>query len=439
MEELKISIQDYNELVNHDEKKIIFFPNNNDILEEPTTTLQMVMDNNNNTANGNNFQNELFVDDLVSDPDTVERLLIEMGKNEPNKKAVFLVIGPSGHGKSKTLNTLFGMKYFKTSADNSSTTIKPVIVPHPCNHNLRFIDTPGMFDVRGRAIDEQNVQDVINFCSSQNPENTPNCIIMVMKFSSPFDGVMMKAVDLVHHCKLLWGCTVVVVFTFSTNQQIQMPDDIFEDFREYVSSGDNRRLARWKASRDYHEKIASQLFDTDLVFFIDNDEFLEDYVLPDGTHFLTKFIQEGILPINISIVGSAMRRFSNIEEVKLEAERGMSNYLKKVLVGSLGSGAMAMVCGVASAGLPISQAVHAPMLLQIGLAPTETIGSSVIFGSTMATCGIALVGGTLLYGSKKVYDSMMINSHQQYDEKHQNGGEDLMGKLLFHEIEKRTM
>jgi energy-coupling factor transporter ATP-binding protein EcfA2 len=373
-----------------------------------------------------------FIDDITSDPDTVESLLSQMSEKDPEQGAVFLVIGPTGHGKSTTLNTLFGMKYFKTSVDNSSTTIRPVMVPHPYNHNIRFIDTPGLFDIRGIDQDHQNINNVIDFCS-QTPYNQPNCIILVLKFSSPFDGVMMEALDLVNRCCSLWETKVIIVFTFSTNQQIQMPDEILHDFYDYIEEGDNRLLARWKASRDYHERLAKKIFATDSVFFIDNDDFLDKKKLPDGTPFLHKFIQEGILPINVPLIGLTMCNYSKVTEVRKEAQIGMSKYLRNLMLGSIGTSSVVMSLGTTSIGMPISQA--APLLLKIGLAPSTTLTIGIVIGGSMATCGAIIVGGVVLFCSKNIWDKWVINNNNNNVEK--KSSTNVKTHLLKNELEKR--
>lgn len=57
-----------------------------------------------------------------------------------------LVIGCSQHGKSTTLNTIFGDECFPSGDTGQSTTKNVSIKQHPKYSHLTFVDTPGFFD-----------------------------------------------------------------------------------------------------------------------------------------------------------------------------------------------------------------------------------------------------------------------------------------------------
>ena len=113
----------------------------------------------------------------------------------PTNRAMILLLGESGSGKSSTINHLFGNTYAKTSDSESCTrettewfiesNVDEFLIK---NLKLSIVDTPGFMDTNGFEQDSMNMACIKNFFetypSSQNNAIFPNFILLVVNAGS---------------------------------------------------------------------------------------------------------------------------------------------------------------------------------------------------------------------------------------------------------------
>lgn len=202
------------------------------------------------------------------------------------KKCRIMVIGLSQHGKSTTLNTIFGEECFPAGMNGESTTVTVKERQHPRDDSLVFIDTPGLSDTT------RNDREILNGIMKHAKGKPLDAILVCRRFTHPntHDYAILK--DLTQKVSKQWKKTpIIMVYTRSQDKPDAGIVQNLADVKKYAAPpySYKKRGQKFAAFRNF--RIAQAKKDGyHACFFFENQGADEDWQLPDGSSCLDPFV-----------------------------------------------------------------------------------------------------------------------------------------------------
>jgi len=303
----------------------------------------------------------------------------------PPEKAYIMVIGATGHGKSSTLNNLFGAECFETTKDSKSTTTEITKKPHPQNDKLVFIDTPG-FDKDDKI-----------FSKIEEVQEIPHCVLVIRQFGVQENAGFNFLLESVSKLQKKWPKTIFFwIYTYATNSGQTLTNETFKkNVEEYKKLGHKGTLAIWLAYRDFLIQERSQR-GFKYVFFIDNGIPKEEpQVLPDNTDIWRPLVRALIasLPATAPAVQIIMEHAAQPqlrEEADSFARKAVKTAAVSGMYGALGGGALSgLALGAAAAEAGLTVTAYCTTVL--GTTPLAIVGTGAALGALPVAAGTTVV------------------------------------------------
>jgi len=229
------------------------------------------------------------LDFLNEDPDSKEfaERLERYTNREYMKECRIMVIGLSQHGKSTTLNTIFGEECFPSGKTGQSTTTVVRERQHPKVKNLIFIDTPGLSDTKRN--DEEIYKGILKFAKGKDL----HCIIVCRRFAHPNTKDYVTLKNLVARVSKVWKKTpIIIVYTRSHDKpDAHIANNLKEDVTKYCQDPYKyeKKVAKFAAFRNMRI-IQAKRDGFHACFFFENQAADEDWKLPDESSCLDPLI-----------------------------------------------------------------------------------------------------------------------------------------------------
>lgn len=338
-----------------------------------------------------------WVDKTQLDTGLPQRMLQEYERrkaNQPGKepnKVTFLLLGLTGHGKSSLINLLFGRLVTAQGHSQNSTTQDVALYEHPLVDGLYFIDTPGFFDSRGEAQDQENEAKIKRFLKG----HPPDCIILVCKFSDTQSSAMQKGIKFAKEVLEAYGCQVVVVLTYSNTKSLGHLASCEEEFQTLKSLRRKKEavLCRWNAWRQAKEHyLRSELGDAIRVCAVDNDELsktnhIGERILLNGEPWVPQLVEHILEAKDLaaSRIAQGLEQGTADVEVQSATKKCILDRMKQVLT-------VASVSGATGGALVIYEAT-ALMAAEGGSLSVGAMLGAGAAGAALTAVPVLVVGG----------------------------------------------